>query len=120
MSNTEPRPENQQYDRNHGGHHSYARDGDGSAARRSALVIHTMADIAAAFLGLWIVLYLLEANQSNVFVEFVEGVADWLAWWSQDIFTMDTDGIRVLLNYGLAAAVYLLIGHGIATRIRRL
>ncbi|MFC4611355.1 hypothetical protein [Streptomyces maoxianensis] len=120
MSNTEPLPENHQYGPNPGGNHRYSRGGDGSSARRAALIIHTIADVAAVFLGLWILLFLLEANQANVFVEFVEGVADWLAWWSQDIFTMDTDGLRVLLNYGLPAVIYLLIGHGIATRVRRL
>ncbi|MEV6702964.1 hypothetical protein AB0M68_38560 [Streptomyces sp. NPDC051453] len=88
-------------------------------ARRAGLVIHTIADIAAAFLGLWILLYLLEANQGNVFVGFVHGMADWLAWWSQDVFTMDTEGLRVLLNYGLPAVIYLLIGHGIAARLNR-
>jgi hypothetical protein len=47
-------------------------------------------------------------------------MADLLAWWSQDIFTMDTEGLRVLLNYGLPAVIYLLIGHGVASRLRRL
>lgn len=32
---------------------------------------------------------------------------------------MDTDGIRVLLNYGLPALIYLAIGHGIAARLSR-
>ncbi|MFF2507493.1 hypothetical protein ACFVTY_29535 [Streptomyces sp. NPDC058067] len=88
-------------------------------ARRTGLIVHTIADVAAAFLGLWILLYLLEANQGNVFVEFVHGVADWLAWWSQDVFTMDTEGLRVLLNYGLPAVIYLLVGHGISARLNR-
>ncbi|MEU9117331.1 hypothetical protein AB0D04_37710 [Streptomyces sp. NPDC048483] len=113
-------PGNQPYDRNQGGGHRSERNRDGSPARRTALVIHTIADIAAVFLGLWILLYLLEANRANVFVEFVESMADGLAWWSQDIFTMDTEGLRVLLNYGLPAVIYLLVGHGIAARIRRL
>ncbi|KUL48393.1 hypothetical protein ADL28_29540 [Streptomyces violaceusniger] len=38
---------------------------------------------------MWILLYMLDANQANVFVDVVHGVADWLAGWSQDIFTMD-------------------------------
>ncbi|WP_336112239.1 hypothetical protein [Streptomyces sp. PTD9-10] len=92
---------------------------DGSGTRRTALVIHTIADVAAAFLGLWILLYLLEANHANVFVGFVEDVADSLAWWSQDIFTMDTESLRVLLDYGLPAVIYLAVGHGIAMRLRR-
>lgn len=84
------------------------------------MIIHTVADIAAAFLVLWIVLYLLDANSANVFVGFVHDVANFLAGWSQDIFTMDTEGLRVLLNYGLPAVIYLLIGHGLAARLRRL
>ncbi|MGP8303620.1 hypothetical protein ACTPOK_38050 [Streptomyces inhibens] len=92
----------------------------GTAAKRATLVIHTIADIAAAFLGLWILLYLLDANQGSVFVQFVKGVADWLAWWARDIFTMDTEGLRIALNYGLPAAIHLLAGHLIAGRVRRL
>ncbi|MEU2715892.1 hypothetical protein [Streptomyces sp. NPDC007205] len=92
---------------------------DGSGTRRAALVIHTIADVAAAFLGLWILLYLLQANHANVFVGFVRDVADSLAWWSQDIFTMDTENLRVLLDYGLPAVLYLAVGHGVAMRLRR-
>ncbi|NLU69222.1 hypothetical protein HCC30_18465 [Streptomyces sp. HNM0574] len=84
------------------------------------MVVHTVADIAAGFLGLWILLYLLDANQANVFVSFVQGVADWLAGWSQDIFVMETESIRVLFNYALPAGVYLAIGHGAAAWIRRM
>ncbi|MEV6793175.1 hypothetical protein AB0M87_14460 [Streptomyces sp. NPDC051320] len=92
---------------------------DGSGTRRTALFIQTLGDVAAVFLGLWILLYLLDANRSNPFVGFVQGVADWLGWWAQDIFTMDVESLRVLLNYGLPAVIYLLIGHGIATWMRR-
>ncbi|MCG7208200.1 hypothetical protein [Streptomyces arenae] len=87
--------------------------------RRAALTICTIADTAAGLLGLWILLYLLDANRANIFVQFVHSMADLLAWWSQDIFTMDTEGLRVILNYGLPAVLYLLIGHGIAARLNR-
>ncbi|MCQ8186841.1 hypothetical protein [Streptomyces rugosispiralis] len=97
-----------------------AGNGGGLGADRTALVIHTLADIAAGFLALWILLYMLDANQANVFVDFVHGVADWLAGWSQDIFTMDTESLRVFLNYGLPAVIYLAIGHGAAAWVRRL
>ncbi|MDF3298427.1 hypothetical protein [Streptomyces tropicalis] len=95
------------------------RGDDGSGTRRTALAIHTIADVAAAFLALWIVLYLFGANQGNVFVGFVQDVAGALAWWSQDIFTMDTEKLRVILNYGLPAVIYLAAGHGVAARLRR-
>jgi hypothetical protein len=42
-----------------------------------------------------------EANQDNAFVQFVEGMANWLAGWSQDIFTMENEHVRFALNYGL-------------------
>ncbi|MFJ2471670.1 hypothetical protein ACIOWI_01520 [Streptomyces sp. NPDC087659] len=99
---------------------AYHPNREGAGVNRAALVIHTIADIAAGFLILWILLYLLGANQGNVFVGFVRDVADWLAGWSQDIFTMDGEGLRVVLNYGLPALIYLLLGHGIAARVRRL
>ncbi|WP_432093039.1 hypothetical protein [Streptomyces sp. bgisy100] len=92
----------------------------GLGADRLALIIHSLADIAAAFLGLWILLYLLEANQVNVFVGFVHGVADWLAGWSQDIFVMEAEGLRVFFNYALPALIYLAVGHGAAAWLRRL
>jgi hypothetical protein len=117
VSNTDPMPGHHTHDQPSSGSHRYERNQ--TAARRTALTVQTIADIAAGFLVLWILLFLLDANQANVFVEFVHGTADWLAWWSQDIFTMDTEGVRVLLNYGLPALIYLLLGHGIAARLSR-
>ncbi|MFI7004967.1 hypothetical protein [Streptomyces sp. NPDC050145] len=90
------------------------------SADRLALTVHTLADIAAIFLGLWLLLYLLDANQANVFVDFVRGVAEWLAGWAQDIFTMDPEGLRVFFNFALPAVVYLAVGHGVAAWLRRL
>ncbi|MGW3208933.1 hypothetical protein [Streptomyces sp. NPDC001135] len=116
MSNTDPASGYQTYSRPTDPGRPVRRHATG---RRTALTVCTVADIAAALLGLWILLFLLDANQANVFVKFVHGTADWLAWWSQDIFTMDTEGLRVVLDYGLPAVMYLLIGHGIAARINR-
>ncbi|MGC0208283.1 hypothetical protein [Streptomyces levis] len=116
MSNIDPTSGYPPYDQPPTGGHSADRR---AAAHRTALVICTVADVAAGLLCLWIVLYLLDANQANPFVEFVHGAANWLSGWAQDIFTMDTEGLRVVLNHGLPAVVYLLIGHGIAARINR-
>ncbi|MFJ8534724.1 hypothetical protein [Streptomyces sp. NPDC093591] len=114
--NTDPVSGYQAYDQPAGPDRSLRNQ---AAARRTALAICTIADVAAGVLGLWIVLYLLDANQGNAFVEFVRGAADWLSGWAQDIFTMDTESLRVILNYGLPAALYLLLGHGIAARLNR-
>ncbi|MEU8955530.1 hypothetical protein AB0C93_14625 [Streptomyces sp. NPDC048518] len=95
---------------------SPTRHSHGSTAGR---VIALVADIMAAILGLWILMYLLDANRANDLVQVVHDVARWLAGWSHDLFTFDEDWARVVAGYGLAAVVYLLIGHALAGRLRR-
>lgn len=73
----------------------------------------------AAVIGLWILMYLLDANPANELVEFVRESARWLAGWSHDLFTFDAEWARVVTGYGLAAVVYLFIGHAVAGRVRR-
>lgn len=113
----EPMPVNDHYehDQRHNYEHGQQRP---PKPNRWPVVIYTVADVAAAFLGLHILLFLLDANQGNMFVGFVEAMADLLAFWSQDIFTMESEALRVLLNYGLPALLYLGIGHGLAIRMR--
>ncbi|MEU6328749.1 hypothetical protein ABZ851_15940 [Streptomyces sp. NPDC047049] len=87
-----------------------------SEAARGIVVI---ADLTAVILGLWILFVLLDANRANDLVSWVQAAAGWLAGWSHDLFTMDTDWVRTVLNYGLPAVVYVLIGHVLAGRLRR-
>lgn len=88
------------------------------ASNRAATAVAVVADIMAVILGLWIVMYLLDANRANDLVGFVQAAAHWLAGWSYNLFTFDKDWLRVLLNYGLPALVYLGVGHALAGRIR--
>ncbi|MGW5732285.1 MULTISPECIES: hypothetical protein [Streptomyces] len=92
------------------------RQARGSTAAR---VIVIVADVMAIILGLWILMYLLDANRANDLVQFIHDVASWLAGWSHDLFTFDEAWARVVCGYGLAALVYLLVGHAIAGRLRR-
>ncbi|MFG2512751.1 hypothetical protein [Streptomyces sp. NPDC048584] len=82
-------------------------------------VVAVIADIMAVILGLWILMYLLDANRANDLVQFVHNAANWLAGWSRDLFTFDEAWARVVFGYGLAAVVYLFIGHAVAGRLRR-
>lgn len=91
-------------------------------------VVAVIADIMAVILGLWILMYLLDANRANDLVRFVHDAADWLAAWSRDqgvwglpqkTSTFDEEWARVVAGYGLAAVVYLFIGHAVAGRLRR-
>ncbi|MFI6348762.1 hypothetical protein [Streptomyces sp. NPDC050560] len=82
-------------------------------------VIAAIADVMAFVLGLWILMYLLDANRGNDLVQFVHDAASWLAGWSHDLFTFDEDWARVVAGYGLAAVVYLAVGHIVAGRLHR-
>ncbi|WP_406727752.1 hypothetical protein WJ438_28470 [Streptomyces sp. GD-15H] len=82
-------------------------------------VVAVIADIMAVILGLWILMYLLDANRANDLVQFVHDAASWLAGWSRDLFTFDAEWARVVAGYGLAAVVYLFLGHALANRLHR-
>ncbi|MFG2231102.1 hypothetical protein ACGFNX_13980 [Streptomyces sp. NPDC048723] len=84
--------------------------GSSQAGRAVALV----ADVLAFVIGLWILLYLLEANQGNALVDLVHDVASWLAAWSYDLFTFGREWVQVVIGYGIAAVAYLLVGHAVA------
>ncbi|AJP01791.1 MULTISPECIES: hypothetical protein [Streptomyces] len=91
------------------------RNGASPAGRFIAVV----ADVMALILGLWILMYLLDANRGNDLVRFVHDAARFLAGWSHDLFTFDAAWARVVCGYGLAAVVYLLAGHALAGRVHR-
>lgn len=90
-----------------------------SGASTAGVALQILADILAGIIGLWILLYLLNANPTNDLVAALHDAARWLAGWSYDLFPIDQDWLRVLVNYGIAAVVYLLIGHGLGVRLRR-
>ncbi len=85
----------------------------------TARAVMVLADVVAGILGLWIVLYMLNANPSNDLVRWVRGAADWLSTWARDMFTPSHGWLRTLLNYGIPAVVYLFLGHTAARWLRR-
>ncbi|MFK4222323.1 hypothetical protein [Streptomyces sp. NPDC019890] len=90
-----------------------------NGTNQAAAVIMIVADVMAVILGLWILMYLLDANRANDLVSFIQDAARWLAGWSYDLFTFDEAWARVVAGYGLAAVVYLFVGHAVAGRLRR-
>ncbi|CAM5426867.1 hypothetical protein SAVIM338S_02402 [Streptomyces avidinii] len=89
--------------------------GSTQAGRAVAL----LADAMAFVIALWILLYLLDANQGNGLVDFIHDAATWLAGWSYDLFTFDREWVQVVIGYGVAAVAYLVIGHAVAGRLYR-
>ncbi|WP_031226252.1 hypothetical protein [Streptomyces roseochromogenus] len=88
-------------------------------ANPAGRVIAAVSNVMALIIGLWILLFLLDANRSNGVVRFVHDAATWLAGWAQGIFTFDQEWARVVADYGLAAVVYLFVGHAIANWAHR-
>ncbi|MFD5798385.1 hypothetical protein ACFWIO_33615 [Streptomyces diastatochromogenes] len=88
-----------------------------TGANPAGRVVAMIADVMALILCLWILLYLLDANRANRLVQFVHDAATWLAGWSLHLFTLDQAWAQVVVGYGLAAVVYLFVGHAIANRL---
>jgi uncharacterized protein YggT (Ycf19 family) len=84
-----------------------------------ASLVWLLAVVAAAFLILYIILVLFEANPSNDLVNFISDVANKLAWVFRDLFNVDNRKLEIVLNYGLAAVVYLAVGRVVARALNR-
>lgn len=73
-------------------------------------LIMFVAIVIAVILGGHILFVFLEANPGNDIVQTDSELSHWLGTWFRDMFTPDDYKLNVLLNYGLAAVVYLLVG----------
>lgn len=78
-----------------------------------------VAGLIATIFVLHIVFTLFGANESSGIVSFVYQVAKVLVLGFGDVFTPDDATLGLVLNYGLAAIVYLVIGRLIARALRR-
>jgi hypothetical protein len=96
------------------------RDGWRRVVNMIATGVMVLAVVIACVLALHIVFVVFSANTGNGIVEFVNGWATDLAYGFKDLFVPKDAGIRVAVNYGLAAVVYLVAGRIIAGIIRRL
>lgn len=61
-------------------------------------------------LVLAIILILAPANEDNSIVSFIQDLAEQVAGPFKDVFTVEDDEREKIVNYGLAAAVYFLLG----------
>ena len=89
-----------------------------AAANRGRLVlarvIGTIAAIVALILLVGVALVLLEANQSNAVVELVRDAASWLAGPFEGMFSFDRRRTETAVNWGVAAAVWFVLGRLLA------
>lgn len=85
-----------------------------------ASLIMVVAVLVALVLALHIVFVILGANPDNAIVEFVDGLAGTLAWRFESLFLLNRMSVEVLVNFGLAAVVYLIIGAVLSRLLRSL
>jgi len=88
----------------------------GSAGR----ILQLVAVILAFIIILHIIFVLLGANAGNSIVSTDANWAGWLATWFKNLFTPSNYKLSVVLNYGLAAIFYLVIGRILGAGVDRL
>lgn len=76
----------------------------------AASVIRILTVIFAAILVIHVVLTVASANPTNGITTFFASAADNLTLGFGDLFLPANESLRVILNYGLAAVVWLVIG----------
>lgn len=79
-----------------------------------ARLVRTVAMIVAAVIVAGILLFVLGANQSNDIVSTVMDAGRWLVGPFENLFSIDNSKTQLAVNWGIAAAVYALVGSLIA------
>lgn len=87
--------------------------------RSPGSVITTIAGIVAAIIILGIVLVLIKANPNNPLVDFILDVGRFLTTPFHNLFPQDNPRQDILVNWGIAAIAYLILGALIARLARR-
>ncbi|MEV0085858.1 hypothetical protein [Saccharopolyspora sp. NPDC050642] len=91
----------------------------GPSADTIGRVIQVFTALIALVFVLHIIFSVAGANQDNDFVAFTYGVAKFFVFGLGDVFTPDDATIGLILNYGLAALIYLFAGRIIARALKR-
>ena len=84
----------------------------------AAAVVLVITGVIAAIIALAIVLILVGANQNNMIVDVIVTIASFLTTPFHGMFPQDSTQSEVLVNWGIALLVYLVIGGGIARVVR--
>ena len=79
-------------------------------------IVRTAAGAVAALIVIGIILQLLSANPHNVVVSDIHDAGAWLVSPFRNVFTVKDPNWHIVLNWGLAAVVYLLVG-GLLARL---
>jgi uncharacterized protein YggT (Ycf19 family) len=87
--------------------------------RSPGSVITTIAGVIAAIIIIGIVLVLAKANPNNDIVNFILDIGRFLTRPFRDLFPQDNPRQDILVNWGIAAIAYLILGAILARLARR-
>lgn len=87
--------------------------------RSPGSVITAIAGVIAAIIIIGIVLVLIKANQQNDIVDFVLDLGRFFTKPFHDLFPRDNAREDIVINWGIAALAYLVVGAIIARLARR-
>ena len=93
--------------------------GFATGARLLARVVHVVVSVVVLIIVAGILLVVLKANPTNTIVSDVHGWAHSLVGPFDGIFSFNNAHVAIAVNWGIAAAVYLLVGGLIARLIGR-
>jgi hypothetical protein len=85
-----------------------------------ARLVRTLAGLIALVIVAAIVLFVLGANQSNGIVNAIHDAGAWLVGPFKNLFSIHHAKVAMAVNWGLAALVYLIVGHFIASLLARM
>ncbi len=85
-----------------------------------ARLVRTLVGLIALVIVAAIVLFVLGANQSNGIVSAIHDAGQWLTGPFKNLFKIHNAKLAMAVNWGLAALVYLVVGHFIATLLARM
>jgi hypothetical protein len=96
------------------------KTGAGSVAGILATIVTVITSIAAAILVLHIVFVIFKGNPGNNIVSHVQDYADSLAGPLKDLFSFKNPKTNTVINYGIAALVWVAAGRLIASLLQRI
>ena len=85
-----------------------------------ARIVRSLAGLIALVIVAAIVLFVLGANQSNAIVKDIHDAGQWLVGPFKNLFSIHNAKLAMAVNWGLAALVYLVVGHLIASLLARM
>jgi uncharacterized membrane protein YczE len=85
-----------------------------------ARLVRTLVGLIALVIVAAIVLFVLGANPSNGIVSAIHDAGAWLVGPFKNLFNIHNAKLAMAVNWGLAALVYLIVGHFIARLLARM